>query len=191
MHSPAESPGVRFELAGDPIASLRVGNDDEMLRQSRRILVEAPHFDRAPRAAARREEPMTVGQRARFDVEHLRSRRAGCAADGERDHAAAVEKQQPANRAAEQKLPPAVVELRVPVHLFGKRQIAQQADEQLGQRVDRALAALTLLIGEVFAFRGLEPGQAVERHPLLLGKSEPCRRRVSVGTNRRRHRGDR
>ena len=43
--------------------------------------------------------------------------------------------------------------------------------EELGQRVDRALAAQVAVIREVLALRRLHAGQLLERHALLAGEA--------------------
>ena len=102
------------------------------------------HLDRAAGPAAGRQEAVAVGDRAGRDVLHLRRLRRRRARDRERHDAAAVDEQDPADRTAEQQLAAAVVEHRVPVHRFRKRQRAQRAAEHVGQHVDRRLAALPL-----------------------------------------------
>ena len=136
-HAAAEPPRVPLELARDAIAPLRVVEDDEVLLETRLVLVEAADLDRAAGPAAGRQEAMAVGQRARLDVLHLRTGGIRRAADRERHDAAAVEEQQPADRPAEHELAAPVVERRVPVHLLGKRHVAQHRAEHVGQRVDR------------------------------------------------------
>ena len=154
-HPPAEAPGVPLEIARDAIAPLRVLEDDEVLLEARLVFVEAADLDRAAGPAARRQEAVAVGQRARLDVLHQRTGGVRRAADGEGDDTAAIEEQQPANRPAEHELAPAVVERRVPLHLLGKRQVAQHRAEHGRQRVDGALAALALEERQVLALRRL------------------------------------
>ena len=76
VHAPAEPARVHLELARDPVAPLGVLEDDEVLGQPRLVLVEAADLDRSSGAAARGEEPVAVGQRARLDVLDLRAGRA-------------------------------------------------------------------------------------------------------------------
>ena len=118
-----------LELARDAIAALGVLEDDEVLLEARLVFVEAADLDRAAGPAARRQEAMAVGQRARLDVLHQRTGGVRRAADGEGNDTAAIEEQQPANRPAEDELAPPVVERRVPLHLLGKRQVAQHRAE--------------------------------------------------------------
>ena len=73
------------------------------------------------------------------------------------------------------------------MHLLGERQIAQQAGEDVGQRVNGAAATLVLLIGEVFALGRFRARQLLERHALLLGKTERRRGRLAVLPEGRRH----
>ena len=187
VHAAAEPAGVHLEVAGDAVAPVGVTEDDEVLGQPGLILVEAANLDRSAGAAARRQEPVAVGQRTRFDVLDLGSGGAGGSADRERHDAPAIEEEQPADGTAEQQLAAAVLELRVPVHLLGERQIAQQAGEDVGQRVNGAAAALVLLIGEVFALGRLRARQLLERHALLLGEAERRGRRLAVLPEGRRH----
>ena len=65
--------------------------DDEVLEQPGAVLVERSHLDRAARAAARRQEPVAVGDGAGRDVLHLAGLRRGRARDRERHDAAAVQ----------------------------------------------------------------------------------------------------
>ena len=74
------------------------------------------------------------------------------------------------------------------MHLLGERQVAQETGEDVGQRIDSAPPTLVLLEREVFAFRRSRPRQLLERHALLLRKSERGRRRLSVLAKCRRHR---
>ena len=80
LDAPAEPARVHLEVARDPVAALGVLEHDEVLGELRLVLVEAADLDRAAGAAARREKPVAVGQRARLDVLHLRSGGAGDAA---------------------------------------------------------------------------------------------------------------
>ncbi len=75
VHAAAEPAGVHLEVAGDAVAAVGVAEDDEVLGEPGLILVEAADLDRAAGAAARGQEPVAVGQRTRFDVLHLRTRR--------------------------------------------------------------------------------------------------------------------
>ena len=153
MHSATKAAGVTFEIAGDAVASFRMIEDNEMFGQLGLILVEAANLDRAAGAAARGQKPMAVGQRSGLDVLDLRARGAWHTADGVRHDAAAIQKQQPANRPPEQQLATPVVEPGVPVHLLGEREIAKQAREDVGQRIDGTSPALVLLERQVLALR--------------------------------------
>ena len=64
-HAPLQPLRLRVELARDLVVALAALEDDEVLEQPRAVLVERPHFDRAPGAAARRQEPVPVGDGAR------------------------------------------------------------------------------------------------------------------------------
>ena len=160
-----------------------------MLGQPRAVVVEGPDLDRAAGASARRQEAMPVGDRAGRHVLHQRARSVRRAADGERHDAAAVEKQQPADRPSEQQLALAVVEHRVPVHLLGKRQVAQHAGEQLGQRVHGALAAHALALGEVGPLRRFLRSSASNATPCLRAKPSAAGVGSPVRGERGRDRG--
>ncbi len=178
----------RIQLARDLVVPLAALEDHEILEQPRTILVERSHLDGAPRAAARRQEAMAVGDRARRHVLHLAGLRRRRPGDGERHDAPAVQEQHPANRPAEQQLAAAVLEHRVPVHGLRERQRAQRAAENGGQHVDRCLAALPPAEREVLALRRV---QALERRHLdaLLGrKAGRGGRRRPVRLERGRHR---
>src|SRR5206468_8177724 len=124
------------------------------------------------RPSAGGEEPVPVRQRARLDVEDLRSAGILRAADREWHDPASIEEEQPPDRSSEQQLPPAVVQLCIPVHLFRKRQVSEDRSEKLGKRVDGALASLTLVVREVLAFRCGEPREVRESDALFLGETK-------------------
>ncbi len=180
VDAPAEPVRVHLEIARDPVAPVGVAEDHEVLGQLRLVLVEAADLDRTSCAAARRQKPVTVGQRARLHVLDRRSGRSCRSPDRERDDAATVEKEQPPDGTAEEQLPPPVVERRVPVHLLGERQIAKHAGEDVGQRIDGAAPALVLLKGQVLALRRLRARQLLERHALLAGKAQSGRTGLAV-----------
>ena len=184
-HPSAEAPGVPLEVARDAIAALGVLEDDEVLLEARLVFVEAADLDRAAGPAARRQEAVAVGQRARLDVLHQRTSGVRRAADGEGNDTAAIEEQQPANRPAEDELAPPVVERRVPLHLLGKRQVAQHRAEHRRQRVDGALAALALEERQVLALRRLGATELLHRHAQLARKADGGRRRLTVRPERR------
>ncbi len=188
VHAPAQPPRVRLQFPRDAIAPVFVAEDHEVLRQSRLIFLEAAHLDRAPGPATRREEPMTVGQRTRFDIEDLRAGRIGGATDGEGNDAAAVQKEQPPNGSAEQQLAPSIVEFCVPMHLFRERQIPQHCSEEFREDIDRALSSLTPVIREVLPFRRRHARQILEGHALLLRKAQRRGRWLAIGAESRRYR---
>ena len=66
------------------------------------------------------------------------------------------------------------------MHLLGECQIAKEAGEDVGQRIDGAAPALVLLKGEVLALRRLRARQLLERHALLPGKSQRGRTGLAV-----------
>ena len=74
-HPAVEAPGVALEIARDAIAALRVLEDDEVLLEAQLVFVEAADLDRAAGPAAGRQEAVAVGQRARRDFLHQRTRR--------------------------------------------------------------------------------------------------------------------
>ena len=187
-HAAAQSSRMPLEIAGDAIAPLRVIEDDEMLLETSVVFLEAADLDRASGTPAGREEPVSVGQRPGANLLDLRPRRMRRPANHERDDTAAVEKQQPANRAPEHELGLALVERRVPSHLFGERQIAQHLTEDVGERVDRALAALAFEVGQVLAAGSCRATEIGDGHALLLRKSGGCRCGCAVRTERRRYR---
>ena len=149
----AEPAGVRVEFAGDLGVAVLAVEDDEVLAQPRPVLVERADLDRPPRAAARREEAVAVGDGPRTDVLDDPALGGLETADHEGHDAPAVEEQDPADRPSEQQLAAAVVQLRVPVHLLRKRQVAQHAGQHVRQDVDRRLAADALPEREVVALR--------------------------------------
>ncbi len=146
-----ELAGVRLELAPDLRFALRAIEDDEVLEQTALVVVERLDLDRAPRAAARRQEAVTVGVRAGPDVLHVGTLRDLGAADDERHDATAVHQHEPADRTREHELALAVLEVGVPPHLLRKREVAQQAAHDVGEHVDRGLATLAHAVGEVGA----------------------------------------
>ena len=75
VHAPAEPVRVHLEVAGNPVAPVGVAEDHEVLGQLRLVLVEAADLDRPSGAAARRQKPVPVGQRAGLHVLDLRSGR--------------------------------------------------------------------------------------------------------------------
>src|SRR5205085_8019822 len=115
--APAEPARVRLELAPNLRLTLAAIEDDEVLEQPRLIIVEHLDLDRPPRAAACRQEAMAVGIRSRANVLHERTLRILVPADHERHDAAAVEKNQPADRPREHEIALAVLEVAVPAHL--------------------------------------------------------------------------
>ncbi len=115
-HASAAPPRFDIELAGDPFLPLAALEHDEVLGEPLAVVVEPLDLDRAPGAAAGRQEAMAEGDRPRPDLLDERALRERRAIDRERHDAAAVEEQQPANRPAERQLALAVVERRVPAH---------------------------------------------------------------------------
>ena len=65
------------ELARDLVVALLALENDEVLEQSRAVLVERSHLDGPPRPAAGRQKAMAIGHRARTHVlDFARSARA-------------------------------------------------------------------------------------------------------------------
>ena len=108
--APLQALCLRVELAGDLVVALAALEDHEVLEQPRAVLVERPDLDGPPRASARRQEAVSIGDRARSDLLHLTRLRRRGPGDRERHDAAAIDEQNPADRPAEQQLAPAVLE---------------------------------------------------------------------------------
>src|SRR5262249_2434580 len=134
--------GFRVELADDLVVPIRAIDDDEALEQLGAIFVERSDFDRAAGPPTRGEKTVAIRRRARDDFLHAGTRGARVAGNRERDDAAAIEEENPADGASEEKLAAAVLEPRVPVHQFGERQSPQDAGENVREHIDRRLAAL-------------------------------------------------
>ena len=160
-----------------------------MLAEPRAILFERPDLDRAAGASARRQEAMPVGHRSGRDLLDQGTRRVRRPSNRERHDAAAVEKQQPPDRAPEQQFSPAVVEHRVPVHLLGEREIAQHAGKQVGQRIHGALPAHALAHEQVRALRCFLTFDRLERDPLFAREANRRGGRLSRSGERSRDRG--
>ena len=124
---------------------------------------------------------MTVGDRAGRHVLHLPGLRRRRTRHGERDDAAAVDEQKPADRPSEQQIAATVVEHRVPVHRLGERQAAQRAAENVRQHIDRRLAPLLPAERQILALRRLDALERGDLHALLRGEASGRRRRRAVG----------
>ena len=159
--------------------------DDEVLEQPRAVFVERAHLDRAAGAAARRQKAVPVGDGAGADILHLRGLRGGRARNREGDDAAAVDEQDPPDRAPEEQLAATVVERRVPVHQLRKRQRAQRPAQHVRQHIGGSLAPLPLPIGEVFAFRRLDALERRDLDTLLRGETGGGGRRRAIGLESR------
>ncbi len=134
---------------------------------------------------------MSVRHGAGRHILDARARRRRLPRDRERDDAPAVEEQEPANRTAEEQLALLVGQLRVPVHLFREREIAQEHGEDLGQHVDGRAPANPAVIREVFAARRVGLHERVEIRAELARKPQPGGRRMPLrverGGDRRAH----
>ncbi len=183
----ADAPRLRLEVAHDPIAAIDPREHHEVLGELLAVLVETADLDGAARPAARGEKPMPVGHRARRHVLDARTRRERLARDRERHDAAAVEKEQPANRPPEHELTFAVVELRVPVHLLREDEIAEHATEHFGEHVNGGAAAHVLGVRQVFSARRVHLNQRVEIRTELAREAEAGVGGVALGVEGRRH----
>ena len=163
-------------------------DDHEVLGEAAPVVVEPLHLDRPAGPAARRQEAVAEGHRARADLLHERAGRRGGAKNLERDDPAAVHEQHPADRPAAQQLALAVVQFGVPAHLLRVLQIAQRPGEHGGQHVDRRLATQEFLVGHVHALGRLDPLQCVGLHALLAREAETGAGDRAVGGERRRGR---
>ena len=189
VHPATQSAGVNIELARDACrAALHVRARRSARARRALVLVERLHLHGAPGAATRGQETMPVGHRAGSDLLHERCLRNFGATDVVRHDAAAIEEQQPADRAAEAQLALAVIERRVPSHGLRKRQAAQEACHHVGQRVDGCASALTLPDRQISPFWRIDFLERCRLDAVLLRKANGGRRQLPVGGTRR---GDR
>jgi hypothetical protein len=86
----ADLPRARLELAHHAVTPFDAREDDEVLGQLLPVLVERSHLDGAPRATARREEPVAIGDGSRRDVLDTWTGGVGLPRDGEGHDAPAV-----------------------------------------------------------------------------------------------------
>ena len=70
------------------------------------------------------------------------------------------------------------------MHLFGKREAAQDAGHDIRQRVYRRPAALTLTEREIGAFRRLDTFEVRHLDAVLLGEAERCLRGLAIRSRR-------
>ena len=182
--APAEAARVRVELPGDLRVARLAFDHHEILEELRAILVEAPHLDGPSGAAARRQEAMAVGDRARSHVLDDGALGGLEPADDKRHDAPAVQEQDPADGPAEQQLAAPVVELGVPVHLPGKREVAQHAREHVRQHVDRGFAPDAPAERQVDALGGLDALEALRVDAVLAREPGGGGRGLAVGLER-------
>jgi hypothetical protein len=188
-HAASASARLSVQLASDAFLSLAALEHHEILGKALAIIVESLDLDRPPGAAAGREEPVPEGDGTRANLLHQRALRPACAIDRERHHPPAIQEEHPANRTREGQLTPPIVERGVPLHGLGKRQIAQQPGEHVGQHVDGGFAANLLSVGEIGPLRRFQPFQDVHVHVALLREPDGRRRRIARRIKRGRHRG--
>src|SRR5437667_2853080 len=171
---------MRLELTPDLRFTLIAIEDDEVLEQPGLVVVEHLDLDRAASASACRQEAMTVRVRSRPDVLHQRTLRVFRSPDDERDDAATVEKNQPANRPREDEVALAVLEIRVPSHLLWKGEVAKQASHHVREDVHGRLAALAHPIGEIGPLRRVAAFERADVDAVFPGKAGCRRRRLTV-----------
>ena len=172
----------------DAIVALGAIEHHEVLREALAVVVEVLDLHGAARPATGGQEAMAVGDAPAlisWTRVVLRQRRPR---DRERHDAAAVEIQDPANRAAERQLAVAVVQRRVPPHLLRERHAAQHTGEHLGQHIHRGAPTLVLAHADVFALRRLDALDLIVGHALLLREAGAGRRELAVRAECRRHR---
>ncbi len=171
---------MRFQLAPDPRFALRTVEDDEVFEQPGLVVLEGLDLDGAARAAARRQETMAVGLGAGPDVLHVRALRTLGSTDDEWHDAAAVHQHQPPDRPREDEVPFAVLEMGIPPHLLGKRQIAQQPAHDVRQHIDRGFATLPNPVGQIRALWRLVLLERGDVHAVFLRKPGRRRRGFSI-----------
>ena len=172
----AQTARVRVELPRDLRVPLLAVEHHEVLEEARSILVEAAHLDGPPGASARRQEAVAIGDGPRAHVVDDAALRGLEPADHERHDAAAEEEQDPADRPAEEQLAAPIVQLGVPVHLLGERQVAQHAGEHVREHVDRRLAADLPAERQVDAFGRLGALEGVHLDAVLAREAGGGRR---------------
>jgi len=129
---------------------------------------------------------MAVGDRAGAHVLDDTALRGFEPADDERHDPPAVQEQDPADGPTEQEFAAPVVELGVPVHLLGEREVAQDAREDVRQHVDGGLAPELLPEGQVDALgilHALEVGTSTpffRAKPAAAGVGSPSGRKAAV-----------
>ncbi len=180
-----EPPRMRIELPHEPVMTLGVLEQDEVLAEPLLVVADAADLDGPAGTPAHREEAMAVGERAGAHVLHEVGLRARAATNHEGDHAAAEQEQHPADRPAERELALAVVEPGVPPHLLGERQVAQRRPEHVGQHVDGGAPTLTLDDRQVLALRGGHARQFGHLDAVLAREARPrrawaCHRRAKA-----------
>src|SRR5207244_5562607 len=128
----------------------------------------------------RRQEPVAVRVRSRADVLDERTLRILRSPDDERDDAATIEKDQPANRPREHEVALAVFEVGVPSHLLWKGEVAKQAAHHIREDVYGRLAALAHAIREIGPLRRVAALERADLDAVFLRKAGCRRRRLAV-----------
>jgi hypothetical protein len=136
------APRFDVELADDPVVALVAIQDDEVLGETLAVVVEALHFDGTAGAAARREEAVAVGDGRRPHFLDERSLGHGRAEDREGHDAATVEKEHPANRAAERQIAAPILEHASQRICFGNDRRAAPRAARRAVHVHGRLAAM-------------------------------------------------
>ncbi len=186
VHPPAQASGVDVELADDALAAILALEDHEVLEEPRLVVVERLDLHGAPRAAARGQEAVAVGHGGRPHLLDERRLRQLGAADLEGHDAAAVQEQQPADRAPEGEIAPAVVQVGVPAHVPRERQSAEQARHHGGERVHGGPPPLSPAVGEIPAARRVGLLEIGDLHAVLPREAQRGGGRLPVGAARGR-----
>ena len=129
---------------------------------------------------------MAVGLGSGADVLHGRSLRRLRPAYDERDDASAVHQHQPTYGSGEDKIAFAVIEVGVPAHLLGKRQVPEKPTHDIGKHVHRRFAALIHPVRQVGSLRRVEAFESRHLDAVLLCETQGGGRRLTAWLERRR-----